>query len=145
MGVPALERPADASFTIGKAETLRKGSDVAIIANGTMVWRALDAAAALAGQGIAARVINMSTITPLDEAAILAAAQTGGIVTVEEGSVRGGLGGAVAEIVTTRFPCPMRILGFPGFLPTGSAEFLMEHFGLTAAGIAAAARAVLGR
>jgi transketolase len=88
-------------------------------------------------------VVNLSTLTPLDESAILEAAATGAIVTVEEHSVRGGLGGAVAEVVATRAPCPMRILGFPGFLPTGSAEWLMEHHGLTADGIAQAARGLL--
>lgn len=144
MAVPALERPEGARFVIGKAETLRAGDDAAILANGTMVCRALDAAAALAAQGIAARVVNMSSISPLDHDAVLAAAQTGAIVTVEEGSVRGGLGGAVAEIVATNTPCRMKILGFPGFLPTGSAEFLMEHFGLTAANIAASVRSLLG-
>jgi transketolase len=145
MAVPALERPEGARFVIGKAETLRAGSDAAILANGTMVCRALDAAAALAEQGISARVVNMSSISPLDHDTVLAAAQTGAIVTVEEGSVRGGLGGAVAEIVATNTPCRMKILGFPGFLPTGSAEFLMEHFGLTTANIAASVRSLLDR
>jgi transketolase len=142
MPVPALERTAP-RFEIGKAEILRAGQDVAIIANGVMVHRALAAASALASDGIDARVINLSTLTPLDESAILDAAATGAIVTVEEHSVRGGLGGAVAEVVVTRAPCPMRILGFPGFLPTGSAEWLMEHHGLTADGIAEAARSLL--
>jgi len=143
--VPALERPAGARFRIGKAEVLREGDDVAIIANGTMVMRALSAADQLAAQGIAARVVNMSTVAPLDVEAIHAAAQTGAIVTVEEASVRGGLGGAVAEVLATSHPCPMRILGFPGFLPTGSVDFLFEHFGLTPAGIATAAQELLTR
>lgn len=145
MGVPALARPADARFEIGKAEVLREGGDAAIIANGTMVCRAIAAAEALAQQGIAARVVNMSSMSPVDEAAVLAAAQTGAIVTVEEHSVRGGLGGAVAEITATQAPCRMKILGFPGFLPTGSAEWLMEHYGLTADNIAASVRELLGR
>jgi transketolase len=139
MAVPALEH-GDHSFTIGKAEVMRDGKDVAIIANGVMVHRALDAAAALAKEGIEARVISMASLAPLDETTILEAAATGGIVTVEEHSVRGGLGGAVAEVLAAKMPCRMRLLGFPGFLPTGSAEFLMEHYGLTAEGIAAAAR-----
>jgi transketolase len=122
---------------------LREGRDAAILANGTMVTRALAAAEHLATRGIAARVVNMSTIAPLDLDAIRAAAETGAIVTVEEGSVRGGLGGAVAEVVATSRPCPMRILGFPGFLPTGSVDFLFEHFGLTPAGIANAAQELL--
>jgi transketolase len=85
----------------------------------------------------------MSTMAPLDEQAVLDAAATGGIVTVEEHSVRGGLGGAVAELTATHAPCAMRILGFPGFLPTGSAAWLMERYGLTAPGIAAAARGLV--
>lgn len=144
MPVPALER-ASPHFEIGRAETLVEGDDLAIIANGTMVHRAIEAAATLAGDGIRARVVNMATISPLDEAAILSAAATGAIVTVEEHSVRGGLGGAVAEVVVSNRPVPMRILGFPGFLPTGSTEWLLEHFGLTATGIAAAARQVLDK
>jgi transketolase len=144
MPVPALAR-ANPKFEIGKAETLVEGSDLAIIANGTMVHRAVEAATTLAAEGISARVVNMSTITPLDEAAILLAAGTGAIVTVEEHSARGGLGGAVAEVVCTNLPVPMRILGFPGFLPTGSTEWLLEHFGLTAEGIATAARQVLDK
>jgi transketolase len=108
-----------------------------------MVNRALAAAEQLAQSNIFARVVNMSTIAPLDVDAILAAATTGAIVTVEEHSVRGGLGGAVAEVLATRQPTHMRLLGFPGFLPTGSPEFLLEKFGLTPAGIAAAAREVI--
>ena len=144
MPVPDLPRSTP-HFDIGKAETLREGADVAIIANGIMVHRALAAADALAIEGIEARVINMSTVNPLDEATILDAAKTGAIVTVEEHSVRGGLGGAVAEVVTTNDPVPMRILGFPGFLPTGSAEWLLEHFNLNATGISDAVRQVLRR
>ncbi len=143
MPVPELPRPEGARFTIGKAETLREGGDIALIANGTMVHRALGAAEALAREGIAARVVNMATISPLDRDVILAAAETGAIVTVEEHGVRGGLGSAIAEVTATDHPVPMRILGFPGFLPTGSVEFLMERFGLTAEGIARAARELL--
>jgi transketolase len=140
MGVPEIERPANARLEIGKAEILRKGSDVALLANGVMVHRALAAAAILEGEGIQARVLNMSSMNPIDVDSVLAAAETGAIVTVEEHSVRGGLGGAVAEIVSTNRPCPIRILGFPGFLPTGSAAWLMEQHGLTPSGIASAAR-----
>ncbi|MGN6103386.1 MAG: transketolase family protein [Devosia sp.] len=143
--VPALTRSADARFTPGEAESLREGNDVAIISNGTMVARALAAAELLAARGVSARVVNMSTLAPLDHDAILDAARTGAVVTVEEGSVRGGLGGAVAEVLATSHPCPMRILGFPAFLPTGSVDFLLEHFGLTAAGIANAAEELLTR
>jgi transketolase len=86
-------------------------------------------------------VLNMASVRPLDREAIVAAArETGGIVTVEEHTVYGGLGGAVAEVVATEHPAPMRLLGVPGvFAPTGSTEALMRRFGLTAEGIAEAA------
>jgi transketolase len=95
----------------------------------------------LAREGVQARVLNMATVRPLDEDAVLRAAEdTGAIVTAEEHTVYGGLGGAVAEVVVQHKPVPMRILGVPGvFAPTGSAEWLLEHFGLTAQGIADAA------
>jgi transketolase len=144
MPVPAIARTAP-RFEIGRAEVLAEGGDLAIICNGVMVHRALDAATTLAGDGIYARVVNMSTVTPLDEAAIVDAAKTGAVLTVEEHSVRGGLGGAVAEVVSAQHPVPVHRMGFPGFLPTGSAEWLLEHFGLTAAGIAASARTLLAQ
>jgi len=133
-------------FELGKAHTLRAGDDVTIMANGILVERALDAAEILDAFGIQARVLNMSSVKPIDRAAILdAACNTRGIVTVEEHSIYGGLGGAVAEIVAQEHPVRMKILGVPGvFAPTGSAEFLLEHFGLTADGIARAARELLG-
>jgi transketolase len=108
-----------------------------------MVSRAVEAAEQLAAGGVKARVVNMASIAPLDVEAILAAAETGAIVTAEEHSVRGGLGGAVAEVVATTRPCRMRILGFPGFLPTGSPEFLLDRFGLTANGVAEAVREIV--
>jgi transketolase len=133
------------AFRIGRAAQLREGDDVTLIANGVMVHRAIAAAELLASEGIAARVLNMATASPLDREAIVAAAhETGGIVTAEEHIVRGGLGGAVAEVVVTERPVPMRLLGFPGFAPTGSIDFLLEWAGLTVEGIARAARAVLG-
>jgi transketolase len=144
MPVPELEHKVP--FEIGKAEIMRDGGDVAIIAAGTLVQRALQAVPLLAADGVSARVINMATIAPLDEAAILAAAaDCGAIVTAEEHVVRGGLGGAVAEILAQHRPTPMRILGFDGFQPTGSAEWLMERAGLTAEGIATAARQVIAQ
>jgi transketolase len=144
MAVPQLEHP-DTGFHIGKAEVLREGSDVAIIATGTMVHRALEAAEILARDGVAARVVNMATIAPIDENAIAAAATTGAVVTVEEHLVRGGLGGAVAEFLSTHCPAPLKILGFAGFQPTGSAPRLMDRAGLNAAGIARSARDLIGR
>ncbi len=128
-------------FRIGRASRLRDGGDVTLIANGTMVSRALEAASLLAREGVAARVLNMATVQPIDRDAIReGAAETGAIVTVEEHSIYGGLGGAVAEVVATSAPVPMRILGVPGvFAPTGSARWLFQHFGLTAEGIRDAA------
>jgi len=140
MPVPEIH-PASYQFSFGRAVILREGTDVSIIANGTMVCHALEAAAMLAADGISARVVNMATLAPLDRDAIADAAETtGAIVTVEEHSVHGGLGGAVAECVAAVHPAPMRILGIAGtFAPTGTAEFLFEHFGLTPAGIRDAA------
>jgi transketolase len=133
-------------FTLGKANTLREGNDITLMANGVMVSRALDAADALARQCIHARVLNMSSMSPMDADAVLDAARsTRGIVTAEEALVAGGLGGAVAEILAVHHPAPMRILGVPGvFAPTGSAEFLLQHFGLTSDGIHRAALDLLG-
>jgi len=131
----------DYEFRLGKAVVLREGTDVTIITNGVLVGRALDAARLLEKEGRSARVLNMSTIKPLDQAAILDAARTTkGIVTAEEGLAAGGLGGAVAEVLALRHPTPMRILGLQDvFAPTGSAEFLLGHFNLTAAGMRDAA------
>jgi len=144
MPVPELDHSAP--FAIGRAEVMHEGGDITIIATGTLVYRALAAAAILDRQGIAARVINMATITPLDEEAVVdAARETGAILTAEEHVVRGGLGGAVAEIVATRHPVPMRLLGFDGFQPTGSAEWLMERAGLTSDGIARSALDLLAQ
>ena len=144
MPVPMVHGP-DFAFRFGRATRLRDGSDITLIANGVMVHRALDAAELLASAGVSARVIEMATASPIDIDAIVAAArETRGIVTAEEHTVRGGLGGAVAEVVVTHHPVPMRILGIPGvFAPTGSAEFLLDHFGLNATGIEAAALSIL--
>jgi transketolase len=141
-----IVHPADYKFRIGKAALLREGRDVTLIANGVLVARALEAAGILAASGVQARVLNMSTVRPLDREAVIAAAtETGAIVTAEEHTVYGGLGGAVAEVVVQNKPVPMRILGVPGvFAPTGSAQFLLEHFGLTARGIADAALELVG-
>ena len=137
----------DFEFTLGKANMLHDGDDVTIIANGVMASRALAAARKLEEQGVHARVLNMSSIKPLDSDAIIDAAQTTrGIVTAEEALAAGGLGGAVAEILALHHPAPMRILGIPdAFAPTGSATFLLEHFGLTIEGIENAALDLLGR
>lgn len=134
-------------FKLGKAVKLREGRDVTLMANGLMVARALDAAGALEARGVSARVLNMSTVKPLDRDAIVdAASTTRGIVTAEEALAAGGLGGAVAEVVAQTHPTHMRMLGVPDtFAPTGTAEFLLEHFGLTAAAIERAALDLLSK
>jgi len=136
--------PEDAVLEPGRAVQLADGDDVTVIAVGTMVSRALEAAERLRGEGLGVRVLNVPFVDPLDEEAVLAAArETGGIVTVEEAITTGGLGAAVASLVAQHHPVPMRILGVTGFAPTGSASFLLDHFGLNAGGVAAAARSVL--
>ena len=131
----------DYKFELGKAVVLREGNDVTLIANGVVVSRALDAADALVKQGIHARVLNMSSVKPIDRASIVKAArETRGIVTVEEALVAGGLGGAVAEVLALECPTRMRMLGLPDtFAPTGTAEFLLDHFGISCEGITKAA------
>ena len=143
MGVPEIY-DGGYRFEIGKASVLTDGSDVTLIANGVLVTRALAAAELLLGDGVRARVLNLATVRPLDREAIIAAArETGAIVTAEEHTVFGGLGSAVAEVVVQTVPVPMRILGVPGvFAPTGDAEWLLDHFGLTAEGIRSAALAL---
>lgn len=144
MPVPDLTIP-DRVFRAGRAEVVRDGHDLALIACGTVVHLAAAAADRLAAGGISARVLNMSTLNPLDEAALHDAAATGAIVTVEEAHLRGGLGGAVAEFTASNRPVPVERVGFPGFVPTGSADWLFREYGLTPEGIAAAAMRALKR
>jgi transketolase len=143
MGVPDVN-PDGYTFVPGRATTLREGGDVTLIATGTVVTRALEAAEVLQAEGVSARVLAMPTIKPLDEEAVVAAArETKGIVTVEE-ALTSGLGGAVAEVVVRRAPTRMRMVGVnDAFAPTGSAEWLLDHFGINAAGISAAARSLV--
>ncbi|MFJ8751978.1 transketolase family protein [Streptomyces sp. NPDC102441] len=143
--VPAVV-PDGTPFEAGRATCLAAGTDLTLIAVGTMVSRALDAAALLARDGLSARVLNATFVEPLDvESVVAAARETGAIVTAEEGLLSGGLGAAVAKVVAEHHPVPVRMLGVPAFAPTGSASFLLDHFGLSAEGIAGAARDVLGR
>ncbi len=146
VGVPDL-LPVGHKFELGRATELRDGDAVTLIANGTLTHRMLKAAALLAADGIEARVLNMATVRPIDVAAIVAAAEeTGAILTAEEHSIYGGLGSAIAEVVVDHAPVPMKILGVPGiFVPTGSAEFLLDEFGMSPAGVAEAAKALIAR
>lgn len=137
----------DYDFVIGKAVLMRPGNDITFIANGIMVYEALQAAAELAAEGIAARVLNMHTVKPLDVEAILAAAaETGAIVTAEEHNVIGGLGGAVAEVLGENLPVPLKRVGIRDcFGESGSPVELMEKYGLTSLHLVEAAREVLRR
>ena len=144
--VPSVSDGQDPAFLFGLSNLVRAGDDVTIISSGVTVTRALSAAEILADQSISARVLNISTIAPLDTAAVLAAArETGRIVVAEESVSRGGLGGAVAEFLAESLPVPMRLLGINTFAPTGSVEFLLDHFGLSPQGIARAATELVGR
>jgi len=139
MPVPTVTADAP-PFEVGRATTLRPGRDLTIIAAGVTVGRALAAADLLSSDGIDAAVMNLSTIRPIDRDAIARAAGRGPIVTVEEHTVHGGLGSAVAEVVVSTHPVRMRLMGVPGvFAPTGSSEFLLDHFGMTPQGIRSAA------
>jgi len=133
-------------LAIGRAVTLREGRDVTIIACGLMVAAALDAARALADRGVQARVLDMHTVKPLDEAAVVAAArETGGIVTAEEHLLDGGLGEAVARVAAREAPCRMGFVGLDDtYAESGNPEELLEKYGLTAAAIVAEAER-LGR
>jgi transketolase len=144
--VPVIYHP-EQRFELGKAVTLREGSDVAIVACGVMVARALDAADILAQQGISARVLDMFSIKPIDAEAIDgAAAHCGAIVTAEEHSVIGGLGGAVAEAVTSGICVPVERVGVNDrFGKSGKPDQLMEVYGLTAKAVAEAAMRAIAR
>lgn len=138
---------ADYPFAIGVAQVVRDGGDVTLVACGIMVAEALAAAEALAMEGVTARVLNCPTIKPLDEAAIVAAArETGAIVTAEEHTIYGGLGGAVCEVTAAHHPVPVERVGIRDcYGESGAPGALVEQYGLTAAAIAAAAHRVLTR
>ncbi len=133
-------------FQLGKAHLLRPGSDVTIMAIGVMVYQALQAAQLLAQEGIEARVLNMASLRPLDEGAVVAAAkETGAIVTAEDHSVHGGLGSLVAQVVARTCPVPMTFVGMTSFGSTGRWDQLLEHFLLTPNRIAQEAKEVISR
>ena len=142
---PQVYPEVPANFRIGKAATLRKGDDLAIITCGSEVRASLDAAELLVKQGIEARVIDMHTIKPLDAAAVRKAArETGAIMTVEEHNITGGLGSAVAEVLVAEERVPFLRHGIPDeFVPVGPPAALSAHYKLDAAGIAKKARAFL--
>lgn len=132
LAVPVINDREDYKFEIGKAVTLREGKDVTIIASGLVVTTALEAAELLSKDGIDAKVINMHTIKPLDEDAVIAAAkQTGKVVTVEEHSVIGGLGSAVCDVLSENYPVKVKKIGINDkFGESGPAPELVKKYGL---------------
>ena len=137
LAVPVINDPATYQFEIGKGITMKEGKDVTIIATGLEVSESLEAAKMLEADGISAEVINIHTIKPLDEALVVASAKkTGKVVTVEEHSVIGGLGGAVAEVLAEQAPTKMLRIGVNDtFGESGPAKALIEKYGLDAKSI----------
>lgn len=138
LAVPVINDNPDYKFEIGKGITLREGKDVTIVATGLEVGESLEAAKQLEADGISAEVINIHTIKPLDVDLIVSSAKkTGKVVTVEEHSVIGGLGSAVAEALSEKAPTPLKRIGtYDTFGESGPAVELLAKYGLDAAGIA---------
>ena len=134
-------------FQIGKGEVLRDGTDVAIIANGLLVYEAIQAGEALAAEGINAMVINMATVKPLDEELVLSAAKKcGKVITCEEHSVIGGLGEAVCSLLSEKLPTPVKRIGVNDeFGHSGPAAALLKQFGLSAEHIVEVAKEFCGK
>lgn len=147
LAVPVINDNPDYHFEIGKGVTLKDGSDVTIVATGLEVAASLEAAKSLEQDGISARVINIHTIKPIDEELLVKAAkETGKIVTVEEHSIIGGLGGAVCEVLAEQAPVPVKRLGIRDeFGESGVAEELLHKHGLDGEGIYKAVKAWLGK
>jgi transketolase len=138
--------PAGYTFRFGKWAKLREGAHVTVIGSGGTVFNALEAAKQLAADGIQAEVINAAMIKPLDEEMLVASARrTGHVVTVEDHGVYGGLGGAVAEVLSEASPTPVRRLGVQGFGESGDAKGLYAKHGLDPAGIARSVRKFIGK
>ena len=136
--------PPDYRFELGKAVVLRPGSDVTILATGGPVWNALKAAEKLEGEGVKAEVINVACIKPLDaEAIVRSVSRTGRVVTVEDHSVWGGLGGAVSEMLAEVHPAPVKRLGIQGFGESGDPKGLYAKHSLDPDGIAQTVRKFL--
>ena len=137
---------SDYQFKLGEAEVVRQGSDLAIVGTGVMVSVGLDTAELLEQEGISARVINVHTLSPIDEAAILAAARdTGAIVTAEEHLSHGGLGSIVAQVVGQGSPVPLEMVALRGYSESGTANELMAKAGLTAEAVRDAAKRAVQR
>lgn len=140
--VPDVYAEGPAPFALGRANLVREGRHCTIVATGETVHHAAGAAARLAAEGIEARLLDMPSLKPLDEAALVAAArETGAIITVEEHSIHGGLGSATAEVLAQRCPTPMRIIAFADeFVPAGSSRELFAYYGITAEAIASSVK-----
>ena len=133
-------------FRFGKADVLRAGTDVSILATGGTVWNSLEAAKKLVSDGVNAEVINVATVKPLDEEGLLlSAGKTGRVVTVEDHSIHGGLGGAVSELLGEVMPTPVKRLGVVGFGESGDAKGLYAKHGLDPDGIARSVLKFLNR
>ena len=145
LAVPVINDVPGYTFEVGRAKVLREGTDVTIVACGLMVQAALEAAEALAADGVSAEVINMHTVKPLDtETLVASAAKTGKVVTAEEHSVIGGLGSAVCDALAERCPVPVRKVGVEDvFGESGPAVDLLAKYGLDAAGVERAVRELL--
>ncbi len=143
---PIITKESD-PFTIGQANVLRDGKDVTLIACGLMVYEALQAAQLLQKDGIQARVVNMHTIKPIDEAAIIdAVKKTGAVVTAEEHQIHGGLGSAVAEVLAKKSPAPLEMIAVNDvFGETGNPQELLKAYHLKDVDIVAAAKKVVKR
>lgn len=137
----------DYDFEIGKAVTMKEGEDITFIATGETVRVALDAANALQVEGVNCRVLNMHTIKPLDEEAVIKAAkETGRIITLEEHSIYGGLGAAVSEVVSQHHPVPVNILGIPDEPAiTGDTSEVFHHYGLHVDSISQLTKQMIGK
>lgn len=148
-GRPAVPNftAVDQNFEIGKAILLNEGKDVTIIATGHLVWKAIEAAQALEAKGISAEVINIHTIKPLDEEAILkSVSKTRCVVTAEEHQMNGGLGDSVAQLLARRSPSPQEFVAVnDSFGESGTPDELMKKYGLDSSNIVAAAERVIGR
>ena len=146
LAVPVFHEE-DMHFEIGKGEVIQDGTDVAIIANGLMVYEAMQAGEALEQMGIHARIINMATIKPLDEELVLKAArECGKIITCEEHSVIGGLGEAVCSLLSEKLPTPVRRIGVnDAFGHSGPAAEVLKDFGLCAGHIVEVAKDFCGK
>ena len=133
-------------FEIGKGITVKDGSDVAVICTGTVLHKALEAAEILEKEGIHAMVIDMHTVQPIDRELVVAAAKkTGAVVTVEEHSIRGGLGSAVAEVLGEECPTPMEFVGATCFAESGDYDQLLEKYGYSGSNIAAKCKAAIAK